>query len=92
VSAVLAFIFSLIRANSETVLSTRLNQEMRATMALIASDMRRARGLAIRSPRSARAARCNNPFANVDLSTAGCARYSYAEDIAAAPPITAPSA
>ena len=32
VAAVLAFIFSLIRANSETVLSTRLNQEMRATM------------------------------------------------------------
>ena len=45
VGAVLAFIVSLVRANSETVLSTRLNQEMRATMALISNDVRRARGL-----------------------------------------------
>jgi prepilin-type N-terminal cleavage/methylation domain-containing protein len=45
VAAVLAFIFSLIRANSETVLDTRLNQELRATMAVIAGEIQRARAI-----------------------------------------------
>jgi prepilin-type N-terminal cleavage/methylation domain-containing protein len=45
VAAVLAFIFSLIRANSETVLDTRLNQELRATMAVIAGEVKRARAI-----------------------------------------------
>lgn len=45
VAAVLAFIFSLIRANSSTVLDTRLNQELRATMAVIASEITRARAI-----------------------------------------------
>lgn len=44
-ASVLAFIFSLIRANSETVLSTRLNQELRATMAVVANELKRARGI-----------------------------------------------
>jgi len=79
VSAVLAFIFSLIRANSETVLSTRLNQEMRATMALISSDIRRARGLSDPIAAVGQGGVVVNPFANIDLSTAGCMRYSYAE-------------
>ena len=81
VSAVLAFIFSLIRANSETVLSTRLNQELRATMSLVANDLRRARGLA--DPISAvnQGGTVVNPFSAVNVATAGCALYSYAEDI-----------
>ncbi|BCT92983.1 hypothetical protein LYSHEL_20060 [Lysobacter helvus] len=82
VSAVLAFIFSLIRANSETVLSTRLNQELRATMSLVANDLRRARGLADPIAAVNQGGTVTNPFSNVDVSTAGCARYSYAEDIA----------
>lgn len=45
IAAVLAFIFSLIRANSSTVLDTRLNQELRATMAVIASEITRARSI-----------------------------------------------
>jgi prepilin-type N-terminal cleavage/methylation domain-containing protein len=45
VAAVLAFIFSLIRANSATVLDTRLNQEVRATMAVVAGEIRRARAI-----------------------------------------------
>ena len=83
VSAVLAFIFSLIRANSETVLSTRLNQELRATMSLVANDLRRARGLA--DPISAvnQGGAVVNPFSTDNVGTAGCALYSYAEDIAA---------
>ncbi len=44
-AAVLAFIVSLIRSNSETVLSTRLNQELRATMAVVANELRRARAV-----------------------------------------------
>lgn len=44
-ASALAFIFSIIRANSETVLSTRLNQELRATMAVIANELKRARGV-----------------------------------------------
>lgn len=44
-AAVLAFIVSLVRSNSETVLSTRLNQELRATMAVVANELRRARAV-----------------------------------------------
>jgi Tfp pilus assembly protein FimT len=44
-ASVLAFIFSIIRANSETVLSTRLNQELRATMAVVANELKRARAV-----------------------------------------------
>jgi prepilin-type N-terminal cleavage/methylation domain-containing protein len=79
VAAVLAFIFSLIRANSETVLSTRLNQEMRATMALISSDIRRARGLSDPIAAVGKGGAVTNPFKNIDVSTAGCMRYSYSE-------------
>ena len=45
IASVLAFIFSIIRANSETVLSTRLNQELRATMAVVANELKRARAV-----------------------------------------------
>ena len=45
IAAVLAFIFSLIRANSATVLDTRLNQEVRATMAVVAGEIQRARAI-----------------------------------------------
>lgn len=45
IAAVLSFILSLIRANSETVLDTRLNQELRSTMAVIAGEVQRARGI-----------------------------------------------
>ena len=81
-AAVLAFIFSLIRANSETVLSTRLNQELRATMAVVTAELRRARGM--RDPISAVAtAGAVNNFAGVNMATAGCIRYAYETDAAA---------
>jgi prepilin-type N-terminal cleavage/methylation domain-containing protein len=79
VGAVLAFIVSLVRANSETVLSTRLNQEMRATMALIANDVRRARGLMDPIAAVGQGGAVANPYSTIDVSTAGCMRYSYAE-------------
>ena len=79
VSAVLAFIFSLIRANSETVLSTRLNQEMRATMSLIANDVRRARGMSDPIGAIGTSATVINPFSAVAIPSATCIRYAYAE-------------
>ena len=79
VGAVLAFIVSLVRANSETVLSTRLNQELRATMALISNDVRRARGLMDPIAAVGKGGVVANPYSTIDLSTANCMRYSYAE-------------
>ena len=80
VSAVLAFIFSLIRANSETVLSTRLNQEMRATMSLIANDVRRARGMSDPIAAVGQNGSVANPHSIVVIPSATCIRYSYSED------------
>ena len=70
VGAVLAFIVSLVRANSETVLSTRLNQELRATMALISNDVRRARGLMDPIAAVGKGGVVANPYSTIDLSTA----------------------
>lgn len=80
VAAVLAFIFSLIRANSETVLSTRLNQELRATMALIANDLRRARGLSDPIAAVNQGGTVVNPYSTISVSgTKDCVLYSYAD-------------
>jgi len=79
VGAVLAFIVSLVRANSETVLSTRLNQELRATMALISNDVRRARGLMDPIAAVGQGGSVANPYSVIDVATANCMRYSYAE-------------
>lgn len=79
VAAVLAFIFSLIRANSETVLSTRLNQELRGTMALIAADLRRARGLTDPIAAVNQGGTVTNPYSTVTISAGkNCVLYSYA--------------
>src|SRR5688572_17999244 len=72
IGAVLALIMSIIRSNNQTILATRLTQEMRATMAVIAADIRRARGVAdpYQIPNA-------NPNALVHSDTANCIRYSY---------------
>ena len=87
VSAVLAFIFSLIRANSETVLSTRLNQELRATMSVVTGEVRRARGL--RDPISYVGHGANaNDFKAITISGGNdCIVYGY--DYAATVPVPA---
>ena len=46
VGAVLALVVAIMKSNRETLQSTRLNQELRATLALIANDLRRARSVA----------------------------------------------
>jgi len=75
VSAVVAFVVALVRANGEIVSSARLDQELRATMALIAADLRRARG--VDDPIAALAP------AGIDLSTRGCVRYAHGEEVRA---------
>jgi type IV pilus assembly protein PilW len=81
VGAVLAFIFSLVRANSETVLSTRLNQELRGTMAMIASDVRRARGMADPIAAVGQNGSVSNPYQTIAIPVSqDCIRYSYSED------------
>jgi prepilin-type N-terminal cleavage/methylation domain-containing protein len=60
VTAVLALVLSIIRSNRQTLQSTRLNQELRATLAVIASDLRRARGVA--DPLTSALARFRKPL------------------------------
>jgi prepilin-type N-terminal cleavage/methylation domain-containing protein len=81
--AVLALIMSIIRANNQTIQTTRLTQELRATAAVITADLKRARG--VDDPLAA--ARQGNPFANIVLDgvvnppsgTVGqCISYGYA--------------
>ena len=55
VGAVLALVVSIMKSNRQTLQSTRLNQEMRATLAVIANDLRRARS--VTDPFSDRGAR-----------------------------------
>jgi len=74
VGAVLALIVSMIRANNQTIQATRLTQELRATAMVIASDLKRARGV-------------SDPFAaakvpiaainTIDVSTPNCIIYGY---------------
>jgi type II secretory pathway component PulJ len=83
IGAVLAFIFSLVRANSETVLSTRLNQELRGTMAVIASDVRRARGMGDPIAAVGQNGSVSNPYQAIVIPVSqDCIRYSYSEDTA----------
>lgn len=45
IGAVITLVLSMMRSNQETLQSTRLNQELRSTMAVIASEIQRARGI-----------------------------------------------
>lgn len=79
IGAVIALVLSMIRANNQTIGATRLTQELRATAALIANDLRRAGG--VLDPLTVATADDGdplNPFAEIDTATAGCVRYSYA--------------
>lgn len=75
VGAVLALVVSIMKSNRETLQSTRLNQELRATLAVIANDLRRARS--VEDPLTVAMAAGGNPFAAVSTSTAGCVVYAY---------------
>ena len=72
IGAVIALVLAMMRANNQTIQSTRLTQELRGTAAVISAELRRAGSV-------------ENPFditgaaaaAVVDTSTAGCIRYRY---------------
>lgn len=79
IGAVIALVLSMIRANNQTIGATRLTQELRATAALMAADLRRAGGVV--DPLTVATANNgdpNNPFAAITTATAGCIQYSYA--------------
>lgn len=95
IASVLAFIFSLIRANSSTVLDTRLNQELRATMAVISAELTRARSIQdpISAVSQAGAIDYDNngqPGQQVDIdfpkitveNSGSCVRYAYHDGVA----------
>ena len=44
-AAVLALVLAIIRTNRATLQTTRLNQELRATLSVVANEVRRARGV-----------------------------------------------
>lgn len=75
VSAVLALVLAIMKSNRQTIQATRLNQELRATLAVIASDLRRARSVS--DPLTTAKAIGGNPYMAVDTATAGCIRYAY---------------
>lgn len=76
VGAVLALIVAIMKSNRETLQATRLNQELRATMAVITTDIRRARG--VEDPlTTATMDPTTVPYKDIDTTTAGCIRYGY---------------
>lgn len=75
VGAVLALVVAIMKSNRETLQSTRLNQELRATLALIANDLRRARSVA--DPLSSAVDVNGNPYKAVSTATGGCVVYGY---------------
>lgn len=79
VGAVLALIVAIMKSNRETLQATRLNQELRATMAVIATDIRRARGVS--DPLTTATASGGNPYKVIDTATSGCIRYGYFDSI-----------
>lgn len=74
IGAVLALVLSMIRSNNQTIQATRLTQELRATAAVITSELQRAGS-------------AENPFdltastalAAVNTTTDGCLVYNYSD-------------
>ena len=77
--AVLALVVAMMKSSRQTVQTTRLNQELRATLAVIASDLRRARG--VEDPLSAAVVTVGNAYKAVDTATPNCIRYGYFDKV-----------
>jgi prepilin-type N-terminal cleavage/methylation domain-containing protein len=75
-AAVVALVVAVVRSNRQTLQSTRLNQELRATLNLVANDLRRARS--VEDPLT----NYITPVAITDVRTPGgtCAIYGYVVD------------
>ena len=79
IGAVLGLVLSIMRSNNQTIQATRLSQELRATAAVIAADLRRAGGVI--DPLTTATAAGGNPFKDITVlnaGTTGCIRYGYA--------------
>ena len=75
VGAVIALVVAIIKSNRQTLQSTRLTEELRATLSVIANDMRRARS--VDDPLSTALIPTGNPFGAVSTANAACAIYAY---------------
>lgn len=73
--AVIALVLAMMKSDRQTIQATRLTQELRATLAVIANDLRRARS--VDDPLSVAVAPGGNPYKAVSTATAGCAMYAY---------------
>lgn len=74
-AAVVALVVAVIKSNRQTLQATRLNQELRATLNLVASDMRRAR--AVSDPLTEALNVAGNRYGAIDTANAGCIIYGY---------------
>lgn len=74
-AAVVTLVVAVVRANRQTLQATRLHQELRATLNLVANDMRRAR--AVGDPLTVALAPAGNPVGAIDSANAGCIIYGY---------------
>ena len=72
--AVLALVLAIIKSNRQSLQATRLNQELRATLAVVAGDIRRARS--VDDPLSS-AVLPANPVGAVSTATDSCIIYAY---------------
>lgn len=75
VGAVLALVVAIMKSNRQTLQATRLNQEMRATLAVIANDLRRARS--VTDPFSTAVLVAGNPYKAVSTAGGNCVIYAY---------------
>lgn len=76
--AVISFIAAMMNANSETIQSTRLNQELRAISEIVSRELRRAR--ALDDPISnigQGSGAVIGTWSDIDTATAGCAKFGY---------------
>jgi prepilin-type N-terminal cleavage/methylation domain-containing protein len=74
-AAVGALVVAIVRSNRQTLQATRLHQELRATLSLIASDMRRARS--VEDPLTTALDPAGNRVGAIDTANAGCIIYGY---------------
>lgn len=75
IGAVIALVLAMIRANNQTLRATRLTQELRATLAVVANDFKRARSVV--DPLTAATQATGNQLYVVNTATAGCLQYAY---------------
>jgi len=72
-----SLIVSIDSANSETIQSSRIDQEMRALASVIADEIKRARRLHDPITYVGQGGTNSGTFDTVDTSTAGCILYGY---------------